>query len=207
MRASATRRLLLTAAMSRDRPRAPARACRCAIRAILDTAVRARSYIEATVSALRASLFASTVIAEASPTTAADRAWLGEQPTKTPGARARHLALANPVSTRHRRAARAGRRAGQSRGAPTVAAELADLAVERSPVGGVERVDRTLQAAETSMPPGHFGAIRSQVTACCHLEEQPTLAPAPGLPRNVVFGHAERGERHPRSGPRRRERR
>jgi DNA-binding CsgD family transcriptional regulator len=95
-------------------------------------------------------LYASELVADAS---AADvrsmHAWLGRAADEDLESRARHLALASDgrdeqVADALARAAGRARR----RGAPSVAAALLDMAVDRTPPDSPERAERALAAAE-----------------------------------------------------------
>ena len=110
-------------------------------------------------------LFASILVADA---TVAERraahAWLGTVKGEDIEARARHIALAHTgpdpaVGALLAEAAAAARR----RGAPSVAAELADLAVDRTPATDPDRSARGLTAADASFAAGDFEAARERV--------------------------------------------
>ena len=112
-------------------------------------------------------LYASTLVAEASADELrAVHAALGHAAAEDPEARARHLALASEGSDAGvaRSLARASARA-RGRGAPAMAGELADMAVERTPAGGRERSDRALAAAEAWFAAGDLPATRDRAWA------------------------------------------
>ena len=112
-------------------------------------------------------LYASTLLAEASADELrAVHAALGHAAAEDPEARARHLALASEGSDAGvaRSLARASARA-RGRGAPAMAGELADMAVERTPAGGRERSERALAAAEAWFAAGDLPATRDRVWA------------------------------------------
>ena len=109
-------------------------------------------------------LYASTLVAEASADELrAVHAALGHAAAEDPEARARHLALASEGSDAGvaRSLARASARA-RGRGAPAMAGELADMAVERTPAGGRERSERALAAAEAWFAAGDLPATRDR---------------------------------------------
>ena len=112
-------------------------------------------------------LYASTLVAEASADEVrAVHAALGRIAAEDPEARARHLALASegPDAAVARSLARAAVRA-RGRGAPAIAGELADMAVERTPPAGRERSDRALAAAEAWFAAGDLPATRERAAA------------------------------------------
>jgi DNA-binding CsgD family transcriptional regulator len=112
-------------------------------------------------------LYASTLVAEASAEELrAVHAALGHAAAEDPEARARHLALATDGSDAGvaRSLARASARA-RSRGAPAMAGELADMAVERTPSAGRERSERALAAAEAWFAAGDLPATRDRAAA------------------------------------------
>ncbi len=165
----ATRRLLLTAALSsaptiellNDRA---GRDSRPIMRPAVDAGL---IHVDAGSLSFSHPLFASTLIASASEDERlSTHAWLGQAPTEDFEARARHLALARTGTdaTVAEQLARAAVRALQ-RGAPTVAGELADLSVERTPTQDPERVERALSAAEAWFTAGDFAAVRARVAS------------------------------------------
>ena len=112
-------------------------------------------------------LYASTLVAEASADELqAVHAALGHAAAEDPEARARHLALASEGSDAGvaRSLARASARA-RGRGAPAMAGELADMAVERTPSAGRERSERALAAAEAWFAAGDLPATRDRAWA------------------------------------------
>jgi hypothetical protein len=112
-------------------------------------------------------LYASTLVAAApADDVRAVHAVLGRIAAEDPEARARHLALASegPDAGVARSLARASARA-RGRGAPAMAGELADMAVERTPPAGRERSDRALAAAEAWFAAGDLPATRERAAA------------------------------------------
>jgi DNA-binding CsgD family transcriptional regulator len=109
-------------------------------------------------------LYASTLVAAApADDVRAVHAVLSRIAAEDPEARARHLALASegPDAGVARSLARASARA-RGRGAPAMAGELADMAVERTPPAGRERSDRALAAAEAWFAAGDLPATRER---------------------------------------------
>jgi DNA-binding CsgD family transcriptional regulator len=112
-------------------------------------------------------LFASTLVAEASADEVRDvHAALGHAAAEDPEARARHLALASEGSDAGVASslARAATRA-RARGAPAMAGELADMAVERTPPASRERSERALAAAEAWFAAGDLPATRERAAS------------------------------------------
>jgi DNA-binding CsgD family transcriptional regulator len=112
-------------------------------------------------------LYASTLVAEASADEVrAVHAVLGRTASEDPEARARHLALASegPDAGVARSLARAAARA-LGRGAPAMAGELADMAVECTPAASRERSERALAAAEAWFAAGDLVAVRGRAVA------------------------------------------
>ncbi len=112
-------------------------------------------------------LYASTLVAQASADELrAVHAALGHAAAEDPEARARHMALASegPDAGVARSLARAAARA-RSRGAPAMAGELADMAVERTPPASRERSERALAAAEAWFAAGDLPATRERAAA------------------------------------------
>ena len=164
-----TRRLLLTAGLS-TRPTVDllrARAGRDPAD-LLDPAVDAGiALIEGPVVSFRHPLYGSALVAEAGPKDVrATHAWLGRSSLEDPEARVRHLALASeqPDADLADALASAAQRA-KLRGAPPVAGELADLAVERTPSGRAGRDELALWAADAWFLAGDLGAARRRAAA------------------------------------------
>ena len=164
---AATRHLLLTAAMS-SRPsielleERAGRDPRPALKGAVDA--RIVQYDGSLVSFAHP-LFASTLVSDAGPDERrSTHAWLGEAASEDVEARARHLALARPGvdPAVAEQLARAAAQASE-RGALTVAGELADLSVDRTPASDPERVERALTAADTWYRVGDFTAVRQRV--------------------------------------------
>jgi DNA-binding CsgD family transcriptional regulator len=112
-------------------------------------------------------LYASTLVAQVSAGEVRDvHSVLGHAAAEDPEARARHLALAaeGADAAVARSLARAAARA-RGRGAPGIAGELADMAVERTPPVSRERSERTLAAAEAWFAAGDLVAARDRVEA------------------------------------------
>jgi DNA-binding CsgD family transcriptional regulator len=112
-------------------------------------------------------LYASTLVAEASAGEVRGvHAALGHASAEDPEARARHLALASEGSDAAvaRSLARASLRA-RGRGAPAMAGELADMAVERTPSLGPLRSERAIAAAEAWFAAGDPTAARDRAAA------------------------------------------
>jgi DNA-binding CsgD family transcriptional regulator len=112
-------------------------------------------------------LYASTLVAEASADEVrAVHAVLARTAAEDPEARARHLALASegPDAGVASSLARAATRA-MGRGAPAMAGELADMAVERTPPASRERSERALAAAEAWFAAGDLPATRERAAA------------------------------------------
>ncbi len=112
-------------------------------------------------------LYASTLVAATSrEETRAAHAALGNADAEDPEARARHLALASDGADAGvaRSLARASARA-RGRGAPAMAGELADMAVERTPPASRERSERSLVAAEAWFAAGDLPATRYRAAA------------------------------------------
>ena len=161
------RRLLLTAALSSGPTVAllEARAGRDP-RPILRPAIDAGLFrMDGRRAAFTHPLFASTMVAEANDNELqSTHAWLGDAADEDVEARARHTALARPGidAAVAEQLAQASARSLQ-RGAPTIAGELADLAVERTPAGDPERAERALAAADAWYVAGDFDAVRDRV--------------------------------------------
>ncbi len=112
-------------------------------------------------------LYASTLVVQApADDVRAVHAALGHASAEDPEARARHLALASegPDAGVARSLARASARA-RGRGAPAMAGELADKAMERTPHAGRARSDRALAAAEAWFAAGDLPATRDRARA------------------------------------------
>jgi len=109
-------------------------------------------------------LYASTLVAEASAEDVrAVHAALARSSAEDPEARARHLALTSEGfdAAVARTLARASARA-RGRGAPAVAAELADMAAARTPPLSRDRFERALAAAEAWFAAGDLVAARNR---------------------------------------------
>jgi DNA-binding CsgD family transcriptional regulator/tetratricopeptide (TPR) repeat protein len=120
--------------------------------------------IEAGLVAFVHPLYGSTLLAEtAEDDIRAIHAWLGKAPTEDPESRARHLALATtgPDGSVARALAEAASRA-RMRGAPAVAGELGDLAVERTPPAAGQRDERALAAAQAWFVAGDLVGARER---------------------------------------------
>jgi DNA-binding CsgD family transcriptional regulator len=163
----AARRLLLTAAMS-SRPSIELlqeRAGRDPL-PVLKPAIDARLVrVDGSLVSFAHPLFASTLIADAGDNERRQtHAWLGDAEGEDIEARARHMALARPGISAPvaEQLARAAARASE-RGALTVAGELADLSVERTPPQDSQRIERALLAADAWYRVGDFSAVRERV--------------------------------------------
>ncbi len=164
-----TRRLLLTAALS-ARPTVELLRARAGQDPVdmLDPSLDAEIVgIEGRLITFRHPLYASTLVAEAHPDEVREtHAWLGRAKLEDAEARVRHLALASdgPDPGVADALASAARRA-KLRGAPAVAGELADLALERTPAGRASRSALALWAADAWFLAGDLGAARRRAAA------------------------------------------
>jgi len=166
---ASTRRLLLTVALSTK----PTMGLLEAIsgpgtRTLLEPAIDASLIcVEGPTVTFDHPLYASTLVAQASADEVrAVHASLGHAAAEDPEARARHMALASegPDAGVARSLARASARA-RGRGAPAMAGELADMAVERTPPASRERPERALAAAEAWFAAGDLPATRDRAGA------------------------------------------
>jgi DNA-binding CsgD family transcriptional regulator len=161
-----SRRLLLTAALS-SRPTIDQLAVRAGsdpVPILTDAIDAGLLRFDGPVVAFAHPLFASTLVAESSEADKRDgHAWLGEAEEDVE-ARARHLALAT-AGVDHEVAGNLAAAASQARarGAPAVAAELADLSVERTPASDPQRVERSLFAADCWYEAGALDTVRRRV--------------------------------------------
>ncbi len=164
-----TRRLLLTAALS-ARPTIgllEAIAGHTALTALRPAIDAGLICIEGPTVTFDHPLYASTLVAEASAGEMREvHAALGRAVAEDPEARARHLALASEGADAAvaRSLARAAARA-RGRGAPGMAGELADMAVERTPSLSPERSERALAAADAWFAAGDLAAACDRVGA------------------------------------------
>ena len=166
---ASTRRLLLTVALSTKPTMGLLEAANGpATRTLLEPAIDAGLIcVEGPTVTFDHPLYASTLVAEASADEVrAVHASLGHAAAEDPEARARHLALASegPDAGVASSLARAAARA-RGRGAPAMAGELADMAVERTPPAGRERSERALAAAEAWFAAGDLPATRNRAGA------------------------------------------
>lgn len=164
-----TRRLLLVAGLS-ARPTVDLLHARAGqdpaalLRPAIDAGI---ALIEGQVVSFRHPLYASALVAEMLPEEVrSTHAWLGRSSLEDPEARVRHLALASeqPDAGLADALASAARRA-KLRAAPAVAAELADLAVERTPPGRTGSDELALWAADAWFLSGDLGAARRRAAA------------------------------------------
>ena len=164
-----TRRLLLVAGLS-TRPTVDllrARAGRdpaVLLRPAIDAGI---ALIEGEVVSFRHPLYASVLVVEAGPEEVrATHLWLGRSSLEDPEARVRHLALASdqPDADLADALAAAAHRA-KLRGAPAVAGELADLAVDRTPPRRAGAEELALWAADAWFLAGDLGAARRRAAA------------------------------------------
>ena len=164
-----TRRVLLAAAMS-SRPNVELLTARLGrdIRPLLKASVEAGLLrIDGDFVAFAHPLIASTLVAQSSEQERLDtHVWLAQAATEDFEARARHAALAHTGANADvaEQLALAAAQARQ-RGAPLVAAELADLAVERTPEHAPERAAGALAAADAWFAAGEFSTVQVRIAA------------------------------------------